>query len=71
MHFQLNKCEDGSQIQGPNGFQRNGTLDQSTGDLVIRESRKFGDRVIRNEGRYQCHKKGEKKGGACGGRPPS
>ncbi|MBU3628860.1 hypothetical protein [Polynucleobacter sp. AP-Reno-20A-A9] len=58
VHFQLNKCEDGSQSQDPSGIWRNGVLDQSTGQLVIQESRKLGDRVIRNEGRYQCRKKG-------------
>lgn len=58
VHFQLNKCEDASQSRDASGIQRNGVLDQSTGQLVIQESRKLGDRVIRNEGRYQCRKKG-------------
>jgi hypothetical protein len=50
--FQSNGCMEKT-VHG-----RSGSLNLSTGDLVIKESRYDGGRLILNEGRYQCRKKG-------------
>jgi hypothetical protein len=50
--FRLNGCENIADLD------RRGTLNLSTGELLMSELRTQGDRVIRNEGRYQCRKTG-------------
>jgi hypothetical protein len=50
--FRLNGCEQVADLD------RRGMLNLNTGELLMREIRSQGDRVIRNEGRYQCRMTG-------------
>ena len=50
--FSLNRCEEST------GFNRKGILNLNTGELLMKEVRIKGDRIIQNEGQYQCHKTG-------------
>lgn len=52
MDFRLNGCEKVTALD------RSGILNLNTGELLMRELRIQGNRVIRNEGRYQCRKTG-------------
>ncbi|QWE17248.1 hypothetical protein [Polynucleobacter sp. AP-Nino-20-G2] len=39
-------------------FYRMGIFNVESGELLMKDSRKLDQRVIRNQGRYQCRKKG-------------
>jgi hypothetical protein len=39
-------------------FYRMGIFNVDSGELLMKDSRKFDQRVIQNQGRYQCRKKG-------------
>ena len=52
MDFRLNGCNRSADLD------RSGIFNLNTGELLMKELRMQGDRVIRNEGRYQCRKTG-------------
>ena len=58
MQFELTACSNNNGKQTPEFLWRKGVFNLSTGELEIKESRQQGDQEIRNEGRYQCRKKG-------------
>ncbi len=52
IEFRMLEC------QWATDFYRAGIFNRHSGELLMRDYRKYGDRVVQSEGRYQCHKKG-------------
>ncbi|MES2586867.1 MAG: hypothetical protein V4536_08095 [Pseudomonadota bacterium] len=58
IRFELTACANRNKKQVSVFLERRGIFNPATGELEIKESRQHRDQEIRNEGRYQCRKKG-------------